>query len=256
MSLPGSLFSARILLVEDDPVQAAVTCDLLDRQGHTMIWKRSLAEARDAVRAQAPDLVLLDRVLPDGDGTALCQELKTDPTSRELPIILLTARTQVEDRVEGLLSGADDYISKPFHAEELLARVHGILRTLTLQRELRQKAEELAQKNQELLETQDRLVRSERLAAIGQIGLAIRHEINNPLGTILGNAELLLNQAEVLPADARRKLETISRASLRIRDVVRRLEVIREDRTVEYVPGIRMTDLTSAEPGEGGEGQP
>jgi signal transduction histidine kinase len=119
----------------------------------------------------------------------------------------------------------------------------GCLRTLALQRELLQKAEELAKKHEELVATQTRLIRSERLAAIGEIGLAIRHEINNPLGSVLGFTDLLLAEAAAYPEGARRKLEAIRRATLRIRDVVKQLEDIHEDRTVEYVAGLQMTDL-------------
>ena len=94
-----------------------------------------------------------------------------------------------------------------------------------------------------LVATQEQLVRSQRLAAIGEIGLAIRHEINNPLGSILGFVDLLIAQGETFPENARRKLDAIRRSTIRIRDVVRRLEDIQDDRTVEYVQGIQMTDL-------------
>jgi DNA-binding response OmpR family regulator len=239
---PASAVPARILLVEDDRLQATIVLDLLNAEGYAAAWRESLAAGREALGTASWDLLLLDRVLPDGDGAALCQELKQDPAMQTLPVILLTARDAPEDRVEGLLRGADDYIAKPFRAKEFLARIRGALRTVALQRELMQKAEELARKNDELERTQARLVQTERLAAIGQVGLAIRHEVNNPLGTVLGYAELLLAQTETLTPDQRKKLEAIRRAALRIRDVVRRLEVLK-DRTVEYVPGIRMTDL-------------
>lgn len=246
---PGNL--ERILVVEDSPVQAALVCDLLDQQGYRASWMTTIAEARARARTAPPDLFVLDRGLPDGDGSVLCKELKADPSTREIPVILLTAQDRVEERVEGLLSGADDYIAKPYHREELLARVHGCLRTRALQQALRQKAEELEQKNRDLLATQARLVQAERLAAIGEIGLAIRHEVNNPLGTVLGNAELLLHQRESLPPDVQKKLEVIHRSCIRIRDVVRRLEELNEDRTVEYLPGMQMTDLRGEETGEG-----
>jgi DNA-binding response OmpR family regulator len=233
---------AQILVAEDDALQAAVIRDLLAEQGYLVRTATSLAETRVAIRAEAPDLLLLDRMLPDGDGSVLCAELKQAPLPA-FPIILLTARDRIEDRIDGLMRGADDYIPKPFNPQEFLARVHGCLRTLGLQRELQEKAAELAEKHEMLLATQVRLVQSQRLAAIGEIGLAIRHEINNPLGTILGFTDLLLAQAEEFPEPVRRKLDAIRRSTLRIRDVVKRLEDIQTDRTVEYVAGMQMTDL-------------
>jgi len=235
--------SEQILLVEDDPLQARQILDLLADEGHPARWCETLAAAREALQTGGWDLVLLDRVLPDGDGAMFCRALKADPATRVLPVILLTAQAGVEARVEGLLHGADDYIGKPFHHRELLARVRSFLRAAALQRELARKAEELARKNAELERAQARLVQSQRLAAIGEVGLAIRHEVNNPLGTVLGYAELLLAQPTPLAPDVRKKLEAIRRAALRIRDVVRQLEVLRDDRTVEYVSGIHMTDL-------------
>ncbi len=251
MSTSGPAGPERILVVEDSPVQATLVCDLLRREGYQASWMGTLAGAREGIRTAPPDLVLLDRGLPDGDGSQLCQELKGDPATREIPVILLTAQDRVEQRVEGLLGGADDYIPKPYYREELLARIRGCLRTRALQRELRHKAEELERKNRELLEAQARLVRAERLAAMGEIGLAIRHEINNPLGTIMGYTELLLSEREGLPPETRKKLEAIGRGCARIRDVIRRLEDLHEDRTVEYLPGVSMTDLGGREAGEG-----
>jgi DNA-binding response OmpR family regulator len=244
---------AQILVAEDDALQAAVIRDLLAEQGYLVRTATSLTETRAAIRAEAPDLLLLDRVLPDGDGSSLVSELKQSAQPL-FPIILLTARHRVEDRIDGLMRGADDYIPKPFHPQEFLARVHGCLRTLGLQRELQEKAAELAEKHEMLLATQARLVQSQRLAAIGEIGLAIRHEINNPLGTILGFTDLLLAQAEEFPEPVRRKLDAIRRSTLRIRDVVKRLEDIQTDRTVEYVAGRQMTDLRQ-ERKSAGEGE-
>ncbi len=254
MTIPEPSAPTYVLLVEDDPLQAGVIRELLEGHGYTLSVAASVADGRTAIQAGAPDLLLLDRVLPDGDGIDFCEEVKGRPETRELPIILLTAFDKIEARVQGLLRGADDYLPKPFHPQELLARVHGCLRSLNLQRELHQKAEELAEKNQTLVATQARLIQSERFAAIGEVSLAIRHEVNNALGTILGYTDLLLLQAESMSADAQRKLETIRRAALRIRDVMRRLEGLRDDRTVEYIPGISMTDL--GEGGQQGEGKP
>jgi DNA-binding response OmpR family regulator len=256
MNPPGPPNPEHILVVEDSPVQASMVCYLLEQEGYRATWTTTIGKAREQVRTAPPDLLLLDRGLPDGDGSALCRELKTDPSTQEIPVILVTARDRIEERVEGLRGGADDYVPKPYSKEELLARVHGCLRTRALQQALRQKAEEIEQKNQELVATQARLVRAERLAAIGEIGLAIRHEVNNPLGTIMGYAELLLRHHEGLPPDVQKNLEAIHRACIRIRDIVRRLEDLREDRTVEYIPGVQMTDLHGEEAGESERSSP
>jgi CheY-like chemotaxis protein len=256
MTLAGPGVRERILLVEDSPMQAAVVSELLAQHGYESRWETTLAKAREAIRDSPPDLLILDRILPDGDGGQLCREIKADPAMRDLPVVMLTARNRVEERVEGLMGGADDYIPKPYHSEELVARVYGCLRTLALKRELRHKAEELAQRNQELVEAQERIIRMERLAAIGEVGLAIRHEINNPLGTILGYAQLLLLEAKSLPEEVRKRVEAISRGAVRIRDVVRHLEDLREERTVEYLPGVSMTDLQAKDPEQGGAAEP
>lgn len=248
MPFRNVLAQADILLVEDDPVQAAIVCDLLGVEGARVEAVGSLEAARRRLQGGLPDLLLLDRTLPDGDGCELCEEIRADPALRELPVVLITARDTVDDRVEGLLRGADDYIPKPFHPREFLARVTGCLRTLALQRAIRRQADQLAEKNQALLAAQERLVHSERMAALGEVSLAIRHEINNPLGSILGFADLLLMQAETLPEECRRKLELIRKAAIRIRDVVRRLEDLKDDRPVEYIPGLSMTDLSGPPP--------
>ncbi len=253
MADSGILARSAILLVEDDPLQTVIVCDLLRDAGARVDAVGTLTEGRARLRGALPDLLLLDRTLPDGEGLSLCEEIRAVPELRELPVILLTARTSIEDRVAGLMCGADDYIPKPFHPKEFLARIHGCLRTQDLQRELRRRMDELASTNRLLLEAQERLVRSERLAAIGEVSLAIRHEINNPLGTILGFADLLMMQSECLPAELQRKLEIIRRSAFRIRDVVRRLEALKDDRPVEYIPGLSMTDLSPRPPKEGGE---
>ena len=103
-------------------------------------------------------------------------------------------------------------------------------------------AEQIERQNKELLETRDRLVIAERLAAIGQIGLTIRHEINNPLTGILGLTQWLLEQEPGLSESARNDLQTIEDLALRIRDIVKKLETV-EDQTKPYLGSTRMIDL-------------
>jgi two-component system response regulator ResD len=114
-----------ILLVEDDDRIRLEVLDALQAAGFQVRESKTLQDARvDA--AQPADLILLDLGLPDGDGLDLCRELRA--AGNDLPIIILTARDAPEQRVRGLDVGADDYVVKPFHIPELIARIRGVLR--------------------------------------------------------------------------------------------------------------------------------
>ncbi|PKN57430.1 MAG: DNA-binding response regulator [Deltaproteobacteria bacterium HGW-Deltaproteobacteria-14] len=116
----------RILVVEDEPKIAGFLLRGLDEEGHRVDVVADLAAARLAVRVERYDLLLVDRMLPDGDGLAVVRELRR--ARDRTPAICLTARDRVEERVEGLYSGADDYLVKPFEFEELLARIAAVTR--------------------------------------------------------------------------------------------------------------------------------
>ncbi|MFA5909635.1 MAG: response regulator transcription factor [Vicinamibacterales bacterium] len=115
----------RVLVVEDDPVLSRVLCDNLAFEGFETRPVADGALALQAAREFSPDLVLLDINLPGTSGLDLC---KTWRRGSRTPIILLTAKGQKSDKVEGLKLGADDYVTKPFDLEELLARIHAVLR--------------------------------------------------------------------------------------------------------------------------------
>jgi two-component system response regulator RegX3 len=115
----------RILVVEDEQSIAEPLLDHLEREGFDATLAPSLAQARSAYAADQPDVILLDVMLPDGDGRDLAREIRT---GSDVPIIMLTARGEEIDRVLGLELGADDYVVKPFSARELVARIRAILR--------------------------------------------------------------------------------------------------------------------------------
>jgi two-component system, OmpR family, response regulator RegX3 len=115
----------RVLLVEDERSISEPFSRALAREGFAPTVAGSLAEARAALRERTPDIVLLDLLLPDGDGRELARELRA---SSLVPIIMLTARGSEIDRVVGLELGADDYVVKPFAAAEVIARIRAVLR--------------------------------------------------------------------------------------------------------------------------------
>jgi DNA-binding response OmpR family regulator len=116
----------RILLVEDEAEMAAALTSVLKRYDMVVDHVQNLAEAEEAITADVHGAVLLDRQLPDGDGLALIPKLRARAES--VPIIVLTARGDLADRIAGLDGGADDYLAKPFAVEELLARLRAVLR--------------------------------------------------------------------------------------------------------------------------------
>ncbi|HLT59121.1 MAG: response regulator transcription factor [Limnochordales bacterium] len=115
----------KILVVDDEPHIVELIAYHLQREGFGVITAADGAEALDKVEENRPDLVLLDVMLPGLDGFSVCQRIRRQ---QDVPIILLTAKTAEDDRVFGLEVGADDYITKPFGARELLARVKAVLR--------------------------------------------------------------------------------------------------------------------------------
>jgi len=116
----------RILVVEDEPKIAGFLARGLGEEGHQVDVVGDLAAARAAVNAEPYDLLLIDRMLPDGDGLSVVRELRRERD--RTPAICLTARDRVEERVEGLYGGADDYLVKPFEFSELLARIAAVTR--------------------------------------------------------------------------------------------------------------------------------
>ncbi|PVX29157.1 DNA-binding response regulator [Sphingomonas pokkalii] len=119
----------RILLVEDEAEMAIAVRAVLEREGYVVDHVASLAELHEATTIAISDLVLLDRTLSDGDGLNAIAELRR--TNPGVPVIVLTARGDVPDRVAGLDAGADDYLAKPFAMEEMLARMRAVRRRPT-----------------------------------------------------------------------------------------------------------------------------
>ena len=117
--------SARILVVEDEPGIAEPLVAHLGREGFEATAVGTVADARARFEREPPELMVLDVMLPDGDGRDLCRELRA---TSDVPIVLLTARGADADRIVGLELGADDYVVKPFSAGELVARIRAILR--------------------------------------------------------------------------------------------------------------------------------
>jgi two-component system phosphate regulon response regulator PhoB len=129
-SASSSGASPRVLVVEDEPDIAALIAYQLTREGFRVETAANGSDALTSVHREIPDLLVLDRMLPGVSGDEVLRQLKQEAATRSIPILVLTAKREQEDRIEGLELGADDYLTKPFSPRELVLRVQAILRRI------------------------------------------------------------------------------------------------------------------------------
>jgi len=176
-----------VLVVDDDPRNRKLLEEYLLGAGYDV---RLAADGRTALAMAAerpPDLVLLDVMMPDLSGLEVCRQLKNDPRTRLSQVVLVTALDGVPQRVEGLDTGADDYIAKPVRREEFMAKVRSMLRARRLTAELEEARETLSQRNAKL----------EELEALKEtLTQTLVHDLKNPLAAVLGNLELMERKAD------------------------------------------------------------
>lgn len=176
-----------ILIVDDNPTNLSVLSQTLKGAGFSVRVAEDGESALQLVERKQPALILLDVQMPGIDGFETCKKLKSAPKNQGIPIIFLTALTDVENKVKGLSLGAVDYISKPFEKEEVLARVRVHLQLKQLTETLEQ---QVAERTAALEKTQIQLVQQEKLSSLGQLVTGIAHEINNPISCIINNLPL------------------------------------------------------------------
>jgi signal transduction histidine kinase len=209
MKLPNSFsppeVSKTVLLVDDNPTNLEVLSELLVTAGVEVCVALDGESAIEQVNYALPSLILLDVMMPGIDGFETCRRLKSLPQTRDIPILFMTALQDTEYKLKGLRAGAVDYITKPFHQEEVLARVgvHLQLQTLsanlrhsnhrlrdlnrTLEDKVLERTAALSQALKDLEASQVRLVQQEKMSTLGQLIAGIAHEINNPISFIKGN---------------------------------------------------------------------
>jgi len=187
----------KIVIVDDEEVSLMLHTHLLTSD-YDVSTARDGVEGLDLIRSIKPDLVLADNIMPNKSGIELVKDIRSDPDLQDTPVIILSALTEANHKVEGLNAGANDYLPKPFDLQELKIRIHSLLLKKRYERELAEKnclLEEALERQQttlcELKEAHAQLVHSSKLAAIGQLSAGIAHEVNNPALSISNALELL-----------------------------------------------------------------
>ena len=183
-----------ILIVDDNPNNLHLLFDILNQAGFKVSVVKSGEMAIKKIPLIQPNLILLDVMMPGIDGFETCRRLKADATTKDIPVIFMTALADSEHKVKGLQIGAVDYITKPIQVEEVLARVnvHLALRNAQVQlinevTERKQIENQLQQTLQDLQKAQSQLIQNEKMSSLGQLVAGVAHEINNPVNFIYGN---------------------------------------------------------------------
>ena len=187
----------RILVCDDSSTQRR-QIQLLLGSAYELLLVESADEATRRAIAFGPDLIISDLIMPGMDGYGLCRWIRATPELQNVPVVLLTSETADDSRALGLEVGADDYLFKPVRQRELIARVTSLLRLGSVMRELTERTLELTANNESLEKAKLELVRSEKLASLGQLVAGIAHELNNPINYVLGNCRVLKDYLRTL----------------------------------------------------------
>lgn len=213
-----------ILIVEDNEDTIFLYRIKLKKAGFKIIVARTGEEALIKVKEENPYLILLDLELPKLDGYDICEILKSSEQTRMIPVIIITCHNEVDNKLLGYDKGADDYITKPINENVLIAKICSLLKKRNLQ-----------EKDTEI----------QKVKTLVEVAVRVNHDINNPLCTILANAELLRMSAEKLPnnKDDIRRLDLILNEVDRIKNVVSTLSEATKVISTDYVDGVKMLDL-------------
>ena len=196
---------AVIIVIDDDYSIRRLNKFTLEKEHYKVITAEDALEGINILSSRKIDLIILDIIMPDIDGYEALKVIKSSDHLKDIPVLMLTAKNEIDDMMKGFELGADEYLAKPFELSELLARIRNLLR---------------------IKELQNKILQAERMAAVGQIALTIRHEINNPLTAVIGQCEMILRKGSHLPEDVRKILEEMYKEGVAIEGIISRLEGI------------------------------
>jgi DNA-binding response OmpR family regulator len=218
--------SGKILVVDDDPYIRSFLKKRLETSSFQVLLAEDGIAALDVAHTEHPDIIISDWNMPRMDGKEFCKAVKTNPVLKYIYFILLTARDSSEDKVEGMETGADDFMTKPFNEKELIARVRVGLRMTQLQEELRKYQHE---------------------KAITELAVTIGHEINNPLGIIMLTLQVMKKKIGTARYnELAQDIESCMTNGSRVAEIVKKLCSLEELQFKPYLKNsdVNMLDLT------------
>jgi len=193
----------KVLVVDDTPLNVKILADVLTFKGYQVVTASGGQEGLAKVKSEKPDIVLLDVMMPDLDGYAVCRAIRADPATAILPVVMVTALDPSQERIKGLEAGADDFLAKPINQPELFARVHSLLRVKEFHDQVQEQARELAEWNRTLEQRVADGVR--QLEQVAQLKRFLSPQI----------ADLIVNDASAGPLKSHRREITVVFLDLR-----------------------------------------
>ncbi|MDB6112901.1 MAG: Integral rane sensor hybrid histidine kinase, partial [Pedosphaera sp.] len=206
-------------------------------------------QAVEKVSQFLPDIVLLDMNMPEKDGLQVCRELRAQPSTQGIPIILLTARADEETKLAALSAGANDFLSKPFSTSELHVRIKNLVESHHYKEKLSKQNQTLETTIDQLKETETLLVQTEKMASLGRMSAGIIHEINNPLNYATTGLYTLRNKARFLApeqqADYTEVLTDVEEGIKRVKNIVSGLREFTHPDT-EQVHDVEVSEIVAS----------
>lgn len=235
----------RILVVDDEADMRRFLLNNL-KDSFRISLAANGKDALELARDLHPNLMILDWMMPEMDGLEVCQRIKSEEATRDIRVIMLTARSDEVSKIQALESGADDFLLKPFSSIELIARVRSCLREADLRNDLRDQNVYLKKTLADLESTRLQLVHSEKMAGIGCLASGILHEINNPLNYMLTALDLGIGSANRLDSgNLPDLLADVKRGAERIQEIVSNLGVFALSENSDRKSPCAMGELAS-----------
>jgi DNA-binding response OmpR family regulator len=197
----------------------------LHGKGYKMFLAKSGMEALEITESEEPDLILLDIMMPEMDGFATCKKIHFNEKYKNIPIIMVTAKSELKDLMRGLECGAIDYIKKPFNNLELSARVKSALK---------------------LKKATDDLIKEKQKTALMEMAAAVAHNLNQPLSGMILNIQFIqskLNNKETVPEDIKSKLQTLVSLVESMSGMIKKIGQITNYYTMPYVKDLKIIDI-------------
>lgn len=237
-----------LLVADDEP-------DMLRFLKSQLNTRYQVLEAVDGQQAlqkateRLPDIILLDMNMPEKDGLQVCRELRADALTREIPVIILTARADEETKLTCLSAGANDFLTKPFSSSELHVRIKNLLESHHFKEKLAKQNRALEKAIEQLKETETLLVQTEKMASLGRMSAGIIHEINNPLNYATTGLFTLRNKTRFLASEQQTEytevLRDVEEGLARVRNIVTGLRAFTHPDT-EQKDDVLVSDMVAS----------